>query len=57
MDKIKTDPVCNMLVETNNAAGTADYKGQTYYFCSEQCKTAFQQNPEKYTANPEFVNR
>jgi Cu+-exporting ATPase len=57
MDKIKTDPVCGMLVETNNAAGTAEYKGQTYYFCSDQCKTAFQQNPEKYTANPEFVNR
>jgi YHS domain-containing protein len=26
----------------------ADYQGQTYYFCSEDCKSAFLKKPDKY---------
>jgi YHS domain-containing protein len=25
-----------------------DHDGQTYYFCSEECKKAFEKNPAKY---------
>ena len=25
--------------------------GQTYYFCSEQCKQAFEKNPAKYLSH------
>jgi YHS domain-containing protein len=42
------DPVCGMTVKTAGAKYTYDYKGTTYYFCSEGCKTSFSQNPEKY---------
>jgi P-type Cu+ transporter len=42
------DPVCGMSVDKNNAAGQAAYKGTTYYFCSTECKTKFQQHPEQY---------
>ena len=28
------DPVCGMDIEPETAAGTSEYKGQTYYFCS-----------------------
>jgi Cu+-exporting ATPase len=43
------DPVCGMSVDENTAPAKADYQGQTYYFCSTDCKTKFQREPEKYT--------
>ncbi len=42
------DPVCGMEVDEKKAADKVEDQGQTYYFCSPACKTAFQQNPEKY---------
>jgi Cu+-exporting ATPase len=42
------DPVCGMDIDPTTAAGTSDYKGQTYYFCSLGCKKAFDKEPEKY---------
>ena len=42
------DPVCGMDIDPATAAGTSEYKGQTYYFCSLGCKKAFDQEPEKY---------
>jgi YHS domain-containing protein len=42
------DPVCGMTVVKANAKGTFDYKGTTYYFCSNGCKEAFAKEPDKY---------
>ena len=42
------DPVCGMQVDEKAAAGKSDYNGKTYYFCSTQCKTRFDQSPEQY---------
>lgn len=42
------DPVCHMDIDPATAAGTSEYKGQTYYFCSLGCKKSFDANPEKY---------
>lgn len=42
------DPVCGMEVDETKAQATREYQGKTYYFCSEACKKAFSQNPEKY---------
>lgn len=42
------DPVCHMDIDPVTAAGTSEYKGQTYYFCSPGCKKAFDKDPEKY---------
>ena len=42
------DPVCNMDVAPATAAGSAEYKGQTYYFCSQGCVKRFNADPEKY---------
>lgn len=42
------DPVCHMDIEPSTAAGTSEYKGQTYYFCSPGCKKSFDADPEKY---------
>ena len=43
-----TDPVCGMQVDPQSAARTAEYGGQTYYFCAPACKRAFEADPEQY---------
>lgn len=45
------DPVCGMEVDTDTATDTAEYRGQTYYFCGPGCKTAFVKDPEKYLSH------
>lgn len=42
------DPVCHMDIDPATAAGTSEYMGQTYYFCSLGCKKSFDKEPEKY---------
>ncbi|MBI2806283.1 MAG: alpha-glucan family phosphorylase [Planctomycetes bacterium] len=43
------DPVCGMSVR-DDAAFTVSFHGQRFCFCSEFCKKAFVQDPEKYAA-------
>lgn len=40
------DPVCNMEVSPDTAAASYVYEGETYYFCSEQCRDKFQHDPK-----------
>ncbi len=42
------DPICGMDVDPKSAAGKSEYLGQTYYFCSNGCKKAFDKEPQKY---------
>ena len=35
------DPICGMNVDEKTAKLKSDYKGKTYYFCSQMCKTTF----------------
>jgi Cu+-exporting ATPase len=44
------DPVCKMTIDSEKAAATSEYKGQTIYFCAPGCKAKFDQNPEKYAS-------
>jgi Cu+-exporting ATPase len=44
------DPVCGMYVEPEKARGSAEYKGQKYFFCSPRCVERFNAEPEKYLA-------
>lgn len=41
------DPVCGMQVRKKEAV-TSTVKGKKYFFCSEECKRQFEQNPDKY---------
>jgi P-type Cu+ transporter len=43
-----TDPVCGMHIESEEAAGTIEYEGKTYYFCSQTCHDAFEADPGSY---------
>jgi Cu+-exporting ATPase len=42
------DPVCGMTVDPATAAGSATYKGTTYYFCAKSCLARFERDPEAF---------
>jgi len=42
------DPVCKMEMSPAGAAAQSDYEGQTFYFCSTECKRTFDANPQQY---------
>src|SRR3970282_1786186 len=42
------DPVCGMQVDPAKAAGSFDYQGKTYFFCSPHCVAKFKSDPAKY---------
>ena len=45
------DPVCAMDVDpANPPGGKSVHAGQTYYFCSNGCRKAFEKDPAKYTS-------
>jgi P-type Cu+ transporter len=44
------DHVCDMDVDEKTAAARLEYEGDTYYFCSEQCKNKFAADPESYVS-------
>jgi len=37
-----------MAVDPRTASYTSEYNGNTHYFCSESCMTAFNRNPERF---------
>ena len=41
------DPVCGTEIDTSQAAAQTIYEGQAYYFCSEECRRTFEQNPKE----------
>lgn len=47
-DTTMLDPVCGMMVSPETAAGSFEYKGETYYFCSLHCLNRFREDPEKF---------
>lgn len=42
------DPICGMTVDTENASFSAEYQGETFYFCAPGCKKSFEKDPAKY---------
>jgi YHS domain-containing protein len=42
------DPVCGMMIDSNEAAAQSQFQGQTYYFCSAEEKREFDENPGKF---------
>jgi len=39
------DPVCLMTLDPRRAVAMVEYRGQTYYFCSEGCRHKFLAQP------------
>jgi Cu+-exporting ATPase len=47
------DPVCGMTVAEGRAVAAAEFKGETYWFCSVGCLERFEKEPERFFAAPE----
>jgi len=41
-----------MTVDPEHAAGSVEYEGKTYYFCSTHCVHKFRENPEAFLNRP-----
>ena len=42
------DPVCKMEVNPASAEAQSEYEGQSFYFCSAECKRKFDADPQRY---------
>ena len=49
------DPVCGMEVNPAAAEGQSEYKGVTFYFCSQDCKKAFDAEPLRYVDDTDLA--
>jgi Cu+-exporting ATPase len=57
-ERLVIDPVCGMKIDAASAAGSYEYKGETYFFCNPVCLDRFKNDPEKYigrSQNPPAV--
>lgn len=52
-DSAVMDPVCGMKIKKSDAKANYEYKGNSYYFCSEECLEKFKKNPEQYANTAE----
>jgi YHS domain-containing protein len=46
-----TDPVCGMQFEESQAEAQTIYQDQVYFFCSEECRRTFEENPEEFVGS------
>ncbi|GAB4472572.1 MAG: heavy metal translocating P-type ATPase [Burkholderiaceae bacterium] len=46
-----TDPVCGMTVDPKSAAGSAQLRGTTYWFCSARCLAKFNEDPQRFVGS------
>ena len=42
------DPVCGMTVNPESAAGSFEFQGKPYYFCSRHCLEKFRESPQRF---------
>lgn len=42
---MEIDPVCGMEVDPATAAGSSEFQGKTFYFCSVGCLEDFKEDP------------
>ncbi len=50
MNDSQKDPVCGMVVLSDDTSLTFAFEGKTIYFCSEYCRDKFQEHPRRYLA-------
>src|ERR1700686_2515512 len=43
-----TDPVCGMTIEEEDAVGSHEPAGVTYYFCNPSCLERFKDDPQEF---------
>ncbi len=56
MAKVK-DPVCGMEFDSSQAEAQTTYQGQSYFFCSQDCRRTFEENPKEFVNSSSGSNR
>jgi Cu+-exporting ATPase len=51
------DPVCGMEVNETATQDRSTFNGQTYYFCSTDCREEFDAAPEDYIGGDEEIRK
>src|SRR5262245_2275712 len=46
-----TDPICGMQVSKTRPGAKLEYEGHTFYFCLDECRAKFAENPDRYIAS------
>lgn len=49
-ENLVTDPVCGMRIAKTQAAAQMDYEGKPYFFCVEECRRKFAEDPAHYVS-------
>jgi adenylate cyclase len=49
-DQLPVDPVCQMAVDPDRAAGRLLHEGTAYFFCTLRCAGEFAREPERFVA-------
>jgi YHS domain-containing protein len=52
MARVK-DPVCGMMVDPDSAAASITWESREFFFCSDECRRAFQTEPDDFAARAE----
>jgi YHS domain-containing protein len=47
MSQVK-DPVCGMTIDSDTAAASTIYESREVYFCSDECRRSFEEDPARY---------
>ncbi|KKU09898.1 MAG: YHS domain protein [Candidatus Woesebacteria bacterium GW2011_GWB1_45_5] len=47
-EELVKDPVCGMVKPVSQMQATTTYKGETYFFCTQMDKQAFDAHPEHW---------
>ena len=47
-NEVAVDPVCGMRISRSSDVVTTDYRGHPYFFCSEDCRRRFAEDPLRY---------
>ncbi len=48
MPNVVRDPVCGMEINMENAEERSEYQGEIFYFCSDQCRNKFDEDPGRF---------
>lgn len=47
-----TDPVCGNEIEFDDSLPRTEQGDWVYFFCSDECRRRFLENPERHAASP-----
>ena len=51
------DPVCGLMIDSEAAAARVEVAGQHVYFCSSECATTFEADPQRYVSEASPAGR